>query len=197
MIPTQDEQEYWLWPGFRFRIPVTELGPEDQRPTGLGFIRDKVGREKIAEIEFGLAEFAGSPLLNYTRGEKKWGGYCHPDLLNWLDVFWEHFRKKCGVLNMLPIVSGYRRVGTHVYGSGGRKGDRSGAGDFADDKRGHWKGLSVDMHWPFWAGDKGIIERYFNGDQDRFEDYLQTFNLWRPARRAYWERNHVSLLYMS
>ena len=195
--PTQDELDYWwYYHGYKFReMPDSLLGSDaETRRTGINLI-EKAGRDNIAGIESGLRSFADSESLRHTHPDEKWGGFCVLGLINCLETFWWHFCHKYGKKAKLPIVSGYRRVGTHIPPSEGRIGDPSGQRDFYDaSERPHWKGLSVDMQWGFWAGKKGIINEYFGGEQDEFEDYLKSFGLWRTARKYKAEWNHVSLL---
>jgi hypothetical protein len=197
---TTDEWYYWWYDGYRWpRIPLDQLGPDYKtRNKGIGYIK-LVGREKIAEIENSLGRINDNELLNYTDPKLEWEGFCHPDLIYSLADFWDDFRLKYGVLNMLPIVSGYRRVGTHVPPAAGRPGDPSGGGDYVDGAKGteraHWQGLSVDFRWRFWADRKeGIIARYFHNDDDAFERYINGYNLQRTLRHIEYERNHVSLM---
>jgi len=192
-VPTFDEQHYWydINGMSKFFIPISALGKTpERRLTGIGVIKETgVSREEIRDIEMRLVEINSSQVLNYNDPHVSWEGYCSEKLFGRLEDFWKRFQGCYGVINMLLIISGYRRLGTHVPG-----GDDSGAADATDKKRGHWRGDSVDLpRSGTYDFVQILLDRYFGGRDRPFEAFLHESKLCRPYRRLEREKNHVTL----
>ena len=103
-VPTLEEQIYWYCPHYRWVIPIEQLGPKASiRQKGIEFIKD-VTTGTIAAIEKSLGRINDNEFLNYTDPELESEGFCHPELIYWLGMFWEHFLRRYGDSRQLPIV---------------------------------------------------------------------------------------------
>lgn len=186
MTPTPDEEYYWRWPEYKFDIPIGEQGPTEAiRRRGIELIKYLPGsRDRIREIERGLVSLSADPRFVHLGGDPDcpWEMYCRPALKKALSGFYMVLNEEYGK-EVLPIVSAYRRRGTHVVGA-----DPSGVLD-AGDEKGHWKGLSVDIN-------RVVTDKWFGGADSILDGILarSEVGLWRPYYpRRYEERNHLTL----
>lgn len=196
-VPTFDEQHYWydINGMSKLNIPLSALGTKPERRLGGIRVIKKVieetgvSREEIRDIEMRLVEINSSQVLNYTDPEVSWEGYCSKTLFDRLEHFWGRFQACYGIINMLPIISGYRRLGTDVPGA-----DDYGEADAGVKIRGHWRGNSVDLpRSATYDFVQILLNRYFGGRDRPFEAFLHESKLCRPYRGLVREKNHVTL----
>ena len=186
MSPTPDEEYYWRWPEYKFDIPLEELGPTEAiRRRGIELIKYLPGsRDRIRKIEYSLVSLSSDPRFAHIGGDPDcwWEMYCRPALKKALVAFYEAVKEERGKKDALPIVSAYRRRGTHVIGA-----DPSGALD-ATDPKGHWTGLSVDLY-------PAVTKEWIGGDA-ALDSMLARpgVGLCRPFYpERYEEKNHLTL----
>jgi hypothetical protein len=197
---TPEQREYWFDinnahdDDSPFKIDINELGKtQGRRKSGTEvIIANGASPRRIWNIEKSLEKYHDGTTIDHTRNEKEeWEGYCTKGLRLKLGNLYTKLKEKKEnhrkLKLPLKIVSGYRRLGTHV------EDDPSGVDDAGDSDRGHWLGESVDLvNSDALDYTQHIINTCFAGDSREFEKFLHGCDLCRPWRSGEDEKNHIT-----